>query len=70
MGWSRFIFPLVVILGAGLMLAIPWLVPSEGGQGRTAVFLAAGGVELVLGVALAYLVLQERGGEDDTAHRP
>jgi hypothetical protein len=67
--WSRLVLPVVVVLVAGVMLAIPWLVPSESGPGRTLVFLAAGGVELVLGVALAYLVLHERGEEEGPARR-
>lgn len=69
MGWSRLVVPVFVALAAGVMLAIPWLVPAERGPGRAMVFLVAGGVELVLGVALACLVLHERGEEEKPARR-
>lgn len=69
MDWSRLVVPVFVVLAAGVMLAIPWLVPAEGGPGRAVVFLVAGGVELLLGVALAYFVLHERG-EGEGPARP
>jgi hypothetical protein len=57
----RFLFPAVTAVFGALMLVIPWVLPFGRVPGRMAVFMVAGIVELVLGVALAYLVLHDAG---------
>ena len=62
MSWiRRFLFPAVTAILGALMLAIPWVLPFGRVPERMAVFIVAGIVELVLGVALAYLVLHDGG---------
>ena len=55
----RFLFPGVTVVVGAVMLAVPWAVPFGRAPGGMAVFMMAGFVELLLGVALAYIVLHD-----------
>jgi hypothetical protein len=63
----RLLLPAVTVILGAAMLAIPWALPLERGAGRVLVFVIAGIVELVLGVALAFFVLHERPEGMDAA---
>lgn len=55
----RLLLPVVTVVLGVAMLTIPWLLPMEDGHGKAVVFGVAGTVELLLGVALAYVILHE-----------